>query len=525
MSRWRFSGGTLCGIVTAVCLLCLPQFALRATAADVDAGAVLAALQQSVRQAIEKAEASVVSIARKKIPSAAVAESDQLDRFRVPLLVRPLADEMKDANYIPNDFGSGIVLGEITVGNDRVTAILTNYHVVKGAETSTGQPPRTARLSVRFPGERHGKPGVIWAADPRSDLAIITIPAHGLKPIKIAAPNSYKKGDFILVLGNPYAVAHDGGLASVSWGMISNIGRKANVEIANPDGSVPDRTGAGGNERLYHLGGLLQVDARLHLGMSGGALINLKGELIGVTTALAALAGYEKSAGYAIPIDETVRRVIDTLLKGHEVEYGFLGVSLDVGARRGQRRPGVYVEKAIENLPAKEGGIAGGDIIVAVGGNAVRTQRDLMREVGKLAPGTEVKMTVIRVHDPKPRYKNVVLGKWPAKNEDEIIAPIHRYGGVWRGLVVDFTSGRFKHFPQGPPRDVYPPRGVLVSEVQSASPAAHVQLKPGDFIGRVNGREVLSPRDFYRAVDGIKDAVTLTLIRGVDRQEVVIEPN
>lgn len=511
-TRW----GTFC---MALCLLACTK---SISAQELDGTAVVSALQQTIFEVVEKSEASVVSIARMRI-SNGIRREFSFDRIQGPQVIQPRrADPLNDPDYIPNDFGSGIVLGEIRVDGNMVTAILTNYHVVKGGETSTGQTTPTSRLSVRYAGEPNGKPGTIWAADPRSDLAIITIPARGLQPIKIAAAGEYRKGQIVFVLGNPYAMAHEGGSASISWGMISNIGRRANSEIANLDGTTPGGRGVEGNEHLYHLGGLLQVDARLNLGMSGGALVNQNGELIGVTTSLAALAGYEKSAGYAIPIDETVQRVIKTLLKGQEVEYGFLGVSLPQQPIGRTNVEGVFISGAIENLPAYEGGIVRDDIITAIDDIPISTQRDLMREIGKLAPGTEVKLTVVRQNDRRPRKKTVVLGKWPAKNEDQIIAPVRRYGGVWRGMVVDFSSGRFRFLPKTS-YDAPPPRGVLVSEVEPGSPAAANQLKPGDFVGRVNGRVVRSPQEFHRAVESIDGPVKLTVIRGTDQHEVEVD--
>src|SRR5262249_42495116 len=129
-----------------------------------------------------------------------------------------------------------------------------------------------------------------------------------------------RKGQIVIALGNPYAIARDGS-ASATWGIVSNISRQAMAE------GEPTDSEARRNETIHHLGTLIQLDARLDLGTSGGALLNLQGELIGMTTSLAAIVGYEKSAGFAIPFDDSMKRIIESLRQGKEVEYGFLGVT------------------------------------------------------------------------------------------------------------------------------------------------------------------------------------------------------
>ena len=123
----------------------------------------------------------------------------------------------------------------------------------------------------------------------------------------------------VLSLGNPYAIARDGS-ASVSWGMIGNISRRP-APVRQRDLGPPEA------KTIHQYGTLLQVDTRMELGTSGGALVDLRGKLVGITTSLAALEGYEKSVGFAIPIDSFSRRVIETLCRGYEVEYGFLGLT------------------------------------------------------------------------------------------------------------------------------------------------------------------------------------------------------
>src|SRR5262249_52545319 len=141
---------------------------------------------------------------------------------------------------------------------------------------------------------------------------------------------------------------------------------------------------------IHEYGTLLTVDTRLQLGASGGALLNLDGELIGITTSLAAMQGYEKSAGYAIPFDAGTRRIIGELLQGYEAEYGFLGISPESSrwsAEPGRPIAGVRAAHVAADSPAAQAGLHLNDLILQINGQAVRDVSDLMRIVGLLGPG------------------------------------------------------------------------------------------------------------------------------------------
>jgi serine protease Do len=380
----------------------------------------------------------------------------------------------------------------------------------------TGEPTEYV-LYVRF-SDRRAYRASILAADPRSDLAVLQIDlnslgieADQLKPLKIGDASGLRKGQIVLALGNPYAIAREGS-ASASWGMVSNIARRPAPVSAR---SESDRRT---EETIHHYGTLIQVDTRLNLGTSGGALLNLKGELIGVTTALAALEGYETSVGYAIPLDATMRRVIDTLVGGHEVEYGFLGVVPRTAFLRDlQDRPedveqvsAARIESVMHNSPASDGGLRQGDVILAVNGTAVFDHFDLMREVGGLGPGAVAHLWIWREQDESQREqtKTAKLGKWPAVNEEEIIATKSRHP-AWRGIWIDYPTGRERFTDQYSYL-----RAVAIAKVESGSVAAAAGLRPNEFIRQVNQTPVSNPAAFYQAVDGLSGEVTLQIDDG-----------
>ena len=218
------------------------------------------------------------------------------------------------------------------------------------------------------------------AADPRSDLAVLAIDASDLTPITLGDGDSLKKGQFVLTLGNPYAIARDG-QPSAGWGIVANLGRKS---PAMPEASDPL-----GRRTLHHFGTLIETDAKLNLGVSGGPLLNLKGEMVGLCVSLAALAGYETPGGYAIPVDATFRRVLETLKAGREVEYGFLGIE-PVNLQSQEVLAGLHgvrVEQVVPGTPAARYGLKADDLITAVNRAPLFNADTLMREVGTLPAG------------------------------------------------------------------------------------------------------------------------------------------
>ncbi|MES2792813.1 MAG: trypsin-like peptidase domain-containing protein [Planctomycetota bacterium] len=503
---WMF-GGVIGALISA---------APSVPAQEVDGLAAVAAIEQTLVTAIARAEQSVVSIARIKRLAPYIGLNDQLPQnFKMSSDSDP--DDPSNPDFIPTDFGSGVVIGvDPPTSNLHRVFILTNYHVVKGGTRTVPDDtrPDEYQLWVRS-SNRHGMVASIYAADPRSDLAVLVVSDSDLKPIKLGDGSKLKKGQLVIALGNPYATARDGSV-SASWGMVSNLHRRPGVPR--------DRTDIEKRKRytLHDLGDLIQVDTRLSLGTSGGALINLKGELVGLTTSLAALAGFEKSSGFAIPIDSSTLRVINTLREGKEVEYGFLGVIFPhptalMNLQRDEfpqstAPEGTYVAGVVAGGPAERGGIHDGDVITNVNGERVFTEDDLMREINKVGPETKARITVWRtstVGGGGTLTLEVPLAKWGAFDEDGIVASHHRYP-PWRGLVIDYSTardkhnGEFKQFPQG----------VLVLKILPPLDATQTELIEGNRIVKVNQRPISTPGEFTEAVKDLRGDVILELDNG-----------
>jgi S1-C subfamily serine protease len=482
-------------------LALLGNWFLSAAHAEKPASKEALALQEALQAAIEEAEPAIACILVSRsedykefnqAPSA--EEPGKLGGFQIDYgkdfnLLRRDGKERRDLalkldlarnDTVPEAFGSGVVI------DVREALILTNYHVVRGA----------TKLYVRLPGGK-GSYANIHAADPRSDLAVLQlINKIPLKAIKLGDGGKARKGQMVLTIGNPYAAGYPDGSPSASWGIISNIRRRA------PD---KNRTELANRKPLHIYGTLLQTDARLNLGCSGGALIDLHGELIGLTTALAGITGGETPGGFAVPVDDTMRRIIDTLKGGKEVEYGFLGVSF----RDPLVSQGVVVEYVFTGSPAEEARLYVGDVILSVNGTPVRRINDVFLPLAKLPPRARVRLEVRRLVGGVPRTipveailaKYAVLGKIIAARRPE-----------FRGLRVDYTSLLLQ--PPLAGQDPVARPGVLVCDIRSKSRADKPDLRPADVITRVNGRAVTTPGEFYRAVEGKNGPVELTLYGG-----------
>ena len=470
-----------------------------------------AVLEDSVMKVVEACERSVVSIARFKPSQVDLFHEDQHKNFPLQRQVR----EAREVDVQPNDFGAGCL---ISPPNSPDRLVLTNFHVVRGGPIFPKfKGDDGTELLIHF-ADRRGCRGSIIAADPRSDLAVLRLKwdETEIKPtdypgMKWETASAPRKGQFVVLLGNPYAIARDGS-ASVSWGLISNLIRQP---ISSSRNQFLDQDDLAKGAMLHRLGAVMQLDARMNLGLSGGPVLNLKGELIGVSTSLAAIEGYEQSVGFALPIDSLTRRIIRTLLAGQEVEYGMLGI-----------KPGDFIEKEFQGLntgfkqpsaaevlevtpgsPAAEARIRPRDLIVEVEGKPVLSRADLMRMVGMNSPGSTIDLTVWR-RDDRPSRLNVkvILGKWPVLDDEGIIETNPRFE-PWRGLSVDYATARDRF--RGPGNDL---QGVLITKVKANSPADAVQLQPGNFITEVNKTPVQTPAEFHAAVKKASGTVEIRLL-------------
>lgn len=488
---WISPPGWLSMVLTGAVLVGTPALPVNVLHAQEPSGlAAVAALEQAMVSAIENAQRSVVSIARVNLRGDDAnrdLRADVFQPFNQPVIATP--HDPTDPDFVPNEFATGVVV-------DRSGLILTNYHVIDrdSAHFVTTVDRKVFQTKIK-------------AADPRSDLAILQIvdavPGTEFVPIKFGDAKRLKKGQIVISLGNPYAIARDG-QASASWGIVSNLSRKA----------VPRASSIEEESTLHQYGTLIQTDAKLNLGTSGGALVNLKGEMVGLTTALAATSGYEQAAGYAIPVDATFLRIIQTLKTGRDVTYGFLGVApKNLAASEVLKgKQGMRIERVNEGTPAKRAGLRLDDVITHVNGEPIFDADGLRLEVGKLPAASVATLTVER--GGQTFVERVTLAKYRVRGK--AIATVREPD--WRGMRVDFPSAVL--LPQV--LDETYESAVAVSEVAEDSPAYKAGLRVGMLITYVGNTAVDNPADFRREVAGQPGDVPLKIMVAPGEYHVIV---
>jgi S1-C subfamily serine protease len=424
-----------------------------------------AALQAAMQKAIERVEPSIACIL--------VARGEDRREFNP-----------EKADFVPEIYGSGVVI-------DKKGLVLTNEHVIRGQTD----------LYVRLPGEKGGHASLL-AADQRSDLAVLKLDPRMLpvKPIALGHGEKLRKGQFVLSLGNPFAAGFRDGSPSASWGIISNLRRRAPLDFRE-ERNTSDKP-------LNQFGTLIQTDARINLGCSGGALIDLDGTLVGLTTALAALNGSETPGGFAVPLDVGVRRIIDRLRQGEEVEYGFLGVQFN-GDRMVRRGDGVFVA-CMPGGPAATANLPANCLILAINEHRIRDLSDMTFYISTALAGTTVKVEWRGLDENRSHTSEVKLAK--------LYLPPERFIATKRpplvgGLRVDYTSTLASRLADPFGRQAIP-RGVVVREVLPNSAADRAQIQVDKVITHVNGKEVATPTDFYLAVDAATGGTVELTIQG-----------
>lgn len=261
--------------------------------------------------------------------------------------------------------------------------ILTNHHVIDGAE----------QIQVELTNHRVFKAKVV-GSDPPSDLAVLKIDAKDLDALSLGNSDQVRVGDIALAIGNPLGLGQ-----TVTAGIISAKGRATGLS----DGSFED---------------FLQTDAPINQGNSGGALINTRGELIGISSQILSTSGGNIGIGFAIP-SNMARNILDQILEGGKVHRGQLGVSIqpmtpELASKFGLSDvQGALVNSVIPNGPAAKAGLRQGDVIVDFNGAAVTDGNTLRNHVASTAPGTKVNLGIFRDH--QKQQIQVTLGEYQPK--------------------------------------------------------------------------------------------------------------
>ncbi len=357
--------------------------------------------------------------------------------------------------------------------------IVTNTHVVKGAEKITV----VLNDGREFPGEA-------WI-DSRTDLALVKIKADGLKAIEMGDSDKLKVGQWVMAIGNPYGFQN-----TITTGVISGLSREFAV-------------GGQGDDATYYPDAI-QTDASINPGNSGGPLVDLKGRVIGINSAIASPSGGSVGLGFAVPVN-TAKFVIERLIKDGKVVRGYFGVVTTKLTNAQQKRLGVkegaYVKSFSKGTPAADSGMKVEDVIVEIDGKPIKTPVDLRRVVEAIEPGKTVKTKVIR--DGKEETLEVKVGELP--NSD--VQPTAK-SDIDLGMTLTDLTGEIKA-QLNIADDV---EGVMVKSITRGGAAQVAGVLPKDIITKVNGTNVKSVQEFNNAVKGLdpQSSITLIVLRGED---------
>ena len=362
--------------------------------------------------------------------------------------------------------GSGLIV-------DPDGYILTNNHVIGDA----------TEIEVRF-SDKSKLIGQVIGKDPDTDLALLKVTAdHPLSNARFGDSTTVKVGQWVLAVGNPFGLDR-----TVTLGVVSGIGRE--------------------NINLSRYENFIQTDASINPGNSGGPLFNLRGEVIGINTAI---INFAQGIGFAIP-SNMAKHVIEQLIAKGKVVRGWLGVGIQpmtpelakkFGVTEGE---GVLVNEVFEKDPAAAAGIKPGDIIVKIDGAVVDSPNKLSRLIGSLPPGATSKIEVVR------DLRHVVLNVPLSERRDAAVVtsvPQAKTEGKLGLDVQDLTAGLADKFK------LREAKGVLITKVEPNSLAQAEGLREGDLIKEVNRLEVGNVGDFATAIAKVRrgDTVLLRVLR------------
>lgn len=368
--------------------------------------------------------------------------------------------------------GSGVII------DARKGYVLTNAHVIKNAD----------EVSVTLKDSR-SVIATVLGSDPKTDIALLQIDTKNLTALTIADSDDTKVGDYVLAIGNPFGLGQ-----TVTSGIVSALGRAGISRDGYED--------------------FIQTDASINPGNSGGALINSKGELIGINTAIISRSGSSAGIGFAVPANMALK-VVDQLSRYGEVRRGRIGVgiqdlsadlreALDIAADAG-----ALVRQVEEDSPADRAGLEVGDVIIAFDGEPITSSRDIRNAVGFVERGTRHDITYLR--DGKRIKTKIDVEQAPESDADTDADEADNDN------VIDdregFNGASISAIPEGlDPSDGND--GVYVASIRIGSKAARAGLQKGDVIRQVNRKSVKGMSDFKREIDDNEGVIALTVQRG-----------
>lgn len=437
---------------------------------------VVDGMRTSYADVVEKSSPAVVRIEADhkqktlKTPPQGPAD-DFFKQFQLP--------QQNQRPQIERGLGSGVIV-------DATGTILTNYHVVDGAD----------KITIAMSDNKTFEAKVVGSDQP-SDLAVLKIEGTNLPFLNLGNSDGVRVGDIVLAIGNPLGIGQ-----TVTAGIISAKGRRTGLS----DGSFED---------------FLQTDAPINRGNSGGALVNLNGELIGINSQILSggPSGGSIGIGFSIP-SNMAKSVMDQLLKDGKVRRGMLGVNIQnitddtAKALELTDKSGILVSNVKPGSAADKAGVKRGDIIKAINGEKIEDSNVLRNKVAGTLPGTEIKLTVIR--DAKEMEMTATLDEFeiadtqkngPAQNNGEGENGAQNQSGKLGLSLEPVTAEAAKKLGLEAGTE-----GLLVTDVDQSGPSADAGISRGDVILEINRKPVKTVAEVKEQVDAVSGRPVLLLI-------------
>jgi len=432
---------------------------------------------------VKPALPAVVNVSSSKVVKAP-SNSQMEPFFNDPMFRQFFGDQFGEQFRHPRSereqsLGSGVI-----VSPDGY--ILTNNHVVDGATD----------IKVSLSDRRDFQAKVV-GTDSKTDIAVLKIEATDLPALALGDSSKVQVGDVVFAIGDPFGIGE-----TATMGIVSATNRGLGSAIEDYEDFI-------------------QTDAAINHGNSGGALIDLHGDLIGINTAiLPGNGGGNQGIGFAIPIN-MAHSVMDQLITHGKVIRGYLGIHIEsvtpaLAQSFGLKQTnGALIGDVSADGPSAKAGLKRGDVVVELNGTKVVDSNDLRLRISQTAPGTNVELKVIR--DGQPKNVNVTLGELPEKEEK---APAtENSGSALDGVQVETLTSdiaRQLDLPAGT-------HGVVITSIDPSSAAAEAGLSRGDVIQEVNHKPVTNAHEFEQAIGSGKGPVLLLVNHGGVTAYVAIE--
>ena len=445
----------LTSIALGLSVLTAPMMSVAETPTEISAGQVM----PSLAPMLEKVLPSVVSISveGKQKSNAAQMDDDIPEEFKFFF-----GPDMFDRDRAPRNFkglGSGAII------NAEKGYVLTNNHVIKDAD----------KITVQLHDGREFKAKVI-GADEMSDVALIQVEKpKNLTALKLADSDKLRVGDFTVAIGNPFGLGQ-----TVTSGIVSALGRSM-----------------GSDSGTYE--NYIQTDAAVNRGNSGGPLISLNGELIGINTAILSSSGGNAGIAFAIP-SNMANNLVQQILEFGEVRRGMLGIkggelnadlaqAFDIEAKKG-----AFISEVMPGSAADKAGLKAGDVITAINGQAISSFAEMRAKIATSGAGKEIDLTYLR--DGKSNNAKVTL-----QSDDQTQTRAN-------GLLPALDGAELNNY------DEKGMKGVAITKIKPNSLAEQRGLKSGDVIIGINRQKVENLGQLRKILESKPSAIALNIIRG-----------